>query len=348
MKTIAGTTYVKGRTLGSGAFGTVYRVTRTDNGKTFALKSFSPETEIELGALREISLLKMFQDSSDEGVATLVDIVLTDTKIGVIMKCYLCDLYHAIVTNILNDSKRHNITYQLFKTLAFLQRNNIIHRDIKPENILLDSGFKPVLADYSLSKMFYKCCHNRTHTGNVFTTAYRAPEIVDYKPYGFPADMWSLGVVLYEMFGNHTLDFEDDQNALSFLRREIPRLPDNPLGATVKGLLYFDPHRRLTALQALRGPMFNSRYLPSLLPKTSKKCKVSPEIRDWCEIFEVEREITARAAQIYSTIEGVSGQNAVALASKIYEAGCPDYEAFPEYPAAERAILKAMNYNLFI
>jgi serine/threonine protein kinase len=65
MKTISGSSYTIGTKLGSGTFGIVYKVRRGD-GKTFAFKKFPKDSEIDLGALREISILKMFQGNDQD------------------------------------------------------------------------------------------------------------------------------------------------------------------------------------------------------------------------------------------------------------------------------------------
>jgi len=348
MKTVNGFTYIKGGELGSGTFGTVYKVTRKIDGGIFALKSFPHDTEIDLGALREISIMKMFQ-GNNESIMDLVDIVMSKNGFGIIMKCYSYDLFHAITENLLDNKKRREITFQLLKALSFLKRNGVLHRDIKPDNILIDHNFKPVLADFSLSKVFRGLCTRGTHTGRIATATYRAPEVVAKKPYSFPADSWSMGVVLYEMYMNKTLPVNKDKAALRFLIHKIPKFTNTPLGNMVKGLLRIDPKIRLTPIQALRGPMFNSDYIAPVLWRTVKKCEVSKEIREWCNTFETEKEITAWAAQTYYTsVTKSTAQHSVILACKMYETELQDYEDFPEYPEEEIEILRGMKYNLFV
>ena len=279
----------------------------------------------------------------------LVDIMMSKTQVGIVMKCYSMDLYQAITDKILTKGHRRQITFQLLKSLAFLKRNGILHRDIKPDNILLDKNFSPVLADYSLSKVFRGMCKNGSHTGRIATVTYRAPEVVAKKPYGFPADAWSLGVVLYEMYTQKHLHVNKDKAALRFLIQEIPRFKNTPLGHLVKGLLRLSVEKRLTPLQALRGPMFSSTYTPTILWKAKTSCRVSREIKDWCDTLDAEKEITSWAAQTYyDNVIDCTPFNAVALACKMYETELQSYEDFEEYPQEERSILKGMNFNLFV
>ena len=348
MKTVNSSTYIKGKKLGSGTFGTVYKVTRKIDGKIFALKSFPPETEIDLGALREISIMKMFQ-GNNEGIMNFEDVVMSNGSFGIIMKCYAFDLFHAIKNNLINNEKRNDITCQLLKTLSFLKRNGVLHRDIKPDNILLDNNFNPVLGDFSLSKVFRGLCIQGTHTGRIATATYRAPEVVAKKPYSFPADAWSLGVVIYELYMNKTLTFGEDKKALNFLTRKIPEFKDTPIGNIIIGLLCIEPKTRLTPLQALRDPMFNSEYMAPVLWQPSKKCKISDEIQEWCSVFETKKNVTACAAQTYyNSVETSTAQHAVSLACKMYETELQDQEILPDYAEEEIEILRGMNYNLFI
>ena len=79
-----------------------------------------------------------------------------------------------------------------------LHKNNIIHRDIKPENLLLDKSKKLKLCDFGCSFQFLK---NSPKIRKTFcgTIDYMAPEFFQNNPHGMSADVWALGVLLYEM-----------------------------------------------------------------------------------------------------------------------------------------------------
>jgi calcium/calmodulin-dependent protein kinase I len=350
MKSISNRTYKQGKKIGSGTFGTVFSVTR-DDGKEYAFKKFERESsDIDLGVLREISILKIFQ-GNEFGIMNLEDIIILDDDdqtVGIIMKKYGTDLHDAIRKKKLTKSDRRLVARKLLESVVFLHENGVIHRDIKPENVLLDEKNNPILADYTLSKVFRGVCTHGTHTGKIATATYRAPEVVAKKPYGFPADAWSLGVVFYEIFTGSQLHVERDKDALTFLLKQVPKFKDTPLGRMVRGLLIINPDERWTAREALESEIF--KYKDFSVPKmweAMRRCRVSKEIKDICENLEAEKKVTKWAAQTYMDRTDCAAHSAVELACKFYETELYSSEN-DDYAEEEMEILMKMEYNLFV
>jgi len=351
MRSISGRIYEQGEKIGSGTFGSVYSVCR-DDGESFAFKKFErTSSDLDLGAIREISILKMFQNSySDTGIMKLEDIIVLDDDeqtVGIIMKKYSFDLHDVFKKKLLSKNERRRIAIKLLGAVAFLHDNGVIHRDIKPENILLDENMNPVLADFTLSKIFTGVCTKGTHTGKIATATYRAPEVVAKKSYGMPADAWSLGVVLFELFTGKQLTVQKDKEALNFLSRQIPKFKEGSLGNMVKGLLITNPDKRWTARQALESEIFNIILPIHKVWDGIQNCIVSTIISELCENFEAEKKITRWAAQTYFNETGCSAHTAVELACKFYETELFNIES-EEYPEEEMLILRKMKYNLFV
>jgi cGMP-dependent protein kinase len=74
-----------------------------------------------------------------------------------------------------------------------LSERNIVHRDLKPENVMIDEMGYPKLIDFGTAKVV----EGRTFT-IVGTPHYMAPEVISGKGYRLSADIWSIGIMLYE------------------------------------------------------------------------------------------------------------------------------------------------------
>jgi len=80
--------------------------------------------------------------------------------------------------------------------LNYLHENNVLHRDLKPANLLVSSDKTIKLSDFGISRELENGESAKTEVG---TALYISPERFNFQPYGFPADIWSLGVLLYEL-----------------------------------------------------------------------------------------------------------------------------------------------------
>lgn len=87
------------------------------------------------------------------------------------------------------------ITLGVLKGLAAIHQEHVFHRDIKPENILMD-GETPKIADLGIARMLASNELASTTTGTIY---YMSPEILSEQGAAFPSDLWSLGVMFYEM-----------------------------------------------------------------------------------------------------------------------------------------------------
>lgn len=131
----------------------------------------------------------------------------------------------------------------------------IIHRDIKGQNIFLTKGNMIKLGDFGIAKILNKTMEKaKTVVG---TPYYLSPEIIESKPYSFKSDIWSMGVLLYEMCA---LQPPFNANSLQFLALKIVKGAYQPIQGNfskeVKGLvaqmLNTDPNRRPSVSDILR------------------------------------------------------------------------------------------------
>lgn len=117
--------------------------------------------------------------------------LIAKKKQGMLMALKSSDLFTLIETKRLAERELKSIMHNLVSAVAYLHRNKILHRDIKPENIFLDTDGAS-LGDFGLAVRIDQPC--KEPAGSL---AYVAPEVLNKQPYSFPADIWSVGVVMY-------------------------------------------------------------------------------------------------------------------------------------------------------
>ena len=112
--------------------------------------------------------------------------------------------------------------------LEFIHRNGYIHRDIKPDNVVLydeDGRLLGKICDFGFAKKFNKY---ESHTPNIVTCWYRAPEIITgMTDYDISSDIWSLGCVLYEMIRGDALLKGIEDNPEIMIQTLIGKMPIN-------------------------------------------------------------------------------------------------------------------------
>lgn len=160
------------------------------------------------------------------------------------------------------------ITYQVADALAHAHAHGIVHRDIKPANVLLrdegEGAFRVKVADFGIAKAVASTPGDLTANGTFLgTPKYVSPEQVEGKEPDGRADVYSLGVVLFEMLAGRPLFSEgsDMATALAHVQKAPPRLvdlrPDLPDGFSelVASLVIKDPSQRVGSALALCGSL---------------------------------------------------------------------------------------------
>jgi len=164
------------------------------------------------------------------------------------------------------------ITAQLADALAYAHAQGLVHRDIKPANVLLrDEGgdtFRVKIADFGIAKAVAAAGADLTASGDMLgTPKYLSPEQVQGRESDGRADLYSVGVVLFEMLaGRPPFSASTEMaTALAHVQEPVPDIdevrPDLPegLGDLVGSLLVKDPRYRLASALALGGSLTSIR-----------------------------------------------------------------------------------------
>lgn len=122
--------------------------------------------------------------------------------------------------------------------LFYLHNNNIIHRDIKPQNILISANGIVKIADFGFARAIESKAMITSIKG---TPLYMAPELLRESPYNQKADLWSLGVILYELFVGqppfYTNSFPTLMNKIMNESIKYPETMGSQFKEFLKGLL---------------------------------------------------------------------------------------------------------------
>lgn len=156
------------------------------------------------------------------------------------------------------------MAYQTLNVLNFLHSNRICHRDVKPQNVLVSGGVCK-LCDFGFARQL----SDQTMALNSIkgSPIYLAPEIARGQTYGFSSDIWSLGVMLFELSTQHPPFIARDYiQLIKLLQNETLTVPyDNyqvfkryPVFADfLQNCLQRNPDKRWTAAQLLEHPFVN-------------------------------------------------------------------------------------------
>ncbi|EPS74340.1 hypothetical protein M569_00412, partial [Genlisea aurea] len=97
---------------------------------------------------------------------------------------------------VFNLSTLLKIAADVSKGMTYLHQNNIIHRDLKAANLLMDENETVKIADFGIARVQIQSGIMTAETG---TYRWMAPEIIEHKPYNHKADVFSFGILLWEL-----------------------------------------------------------------------------------------------------------------------------------------------------
>lgn len=151
----------------------------------------------------EIEIMKAMKH---ENIVNLLDVITYESNIYLILEFCTLDLKTYLQKKVLKEKVARKILTQLAYGLKYLRSKDIIHRDLKPQNILLrvERPRNPLekrriivkIADFGFAKIVGSEGLAETMCGSPL---YMAPEIMQKHRYTNKADLWSVGVILYEM-----------------------------------------------------------------------------------------------------------------------------------------------------
>jgi tRNA A-37 threonylcarbamoyl transferase component Bud32 len=242
--------------LGKGATGTVYLAKDTFTGKEVALKTIEPEVfrDPEFGTvyrsqfLNEASLAGKLRHPH---IVSILDAVVSEDSGHIAMELVMGgDLSkHVTSGKLLPIADVLQIGFKCCGALQYAANQGIVHRDIKPANIMIAEGTEVKIADFGAAFLKKSQVVQTAAMGSPY---YMSPEQIQGKEVSFHSDMYSLGVVLYELltggrpFSGQNIEalmqkiIQEEPAPPSSLRADLPKAIDSLVLRALKK----DPQQR--------------------------------------------------------------------------------------------------------
>lgn len=190
--------------LGEGYFGTVELYQKVDTNEKFAFKVIKKSKIPDEKSLNQIiNEVKILSNLDHPFIIQLFGQYQDDRKLYLQTEYVEGGDLHKLMKKekVLSEKSIKFILAQIFLVLEYLHSHYILYRDIKPENILIDGNGYIKLADFGISK-YLRYSDKQTTKTFCGTPEFIPPEILKAEEYGMPVDMWSFGVLAYELYYN--------------------------------------------------------------------------------------------------------------------------------------------------
>lgn len=255
------------RELGRGSQGIVYLASDSQLERNVAIKTIQLEKstpKIKQQLLKEARTIAKLQHPN---ITTLYEM---DEHLGT---PYLVFEYvdgqllskHLISKGKLTSKEAINILSPLLNAIAYAHKRNIIHRDLNPSNIMITSQDKPRLMDFGIATLIGQ----RDEDGIWGTFKYMSPEQCNNETITAASDLFSLGLILYEMVcGNAAIEAENKFAIINKIVNEEINYPDEidpAIKEVIQKALQKDPQARYADALDMRQDLL--KHLERLSPE---------------------------------------------------------------------------------
>ncbi|MBY8883862.1 protein kinase [Streptomyces sp. PTM05] len=246
--------YRLGEVLGKGGMGTVWRAVDETLGRTVAVKELRFPGNVDDDEKRRLITRTLREAKATariraNGAVTVFDVVEEDDRPWIVMELVegrsLSEVIRA--DGPLPPRRAAEVGLAVLDVLRAAHREGILHRDVKPSNVLIADDGRVVLTDFGIAQV--EGDPSVTSTGMlVGAPSYISPERARGQKPGPPADLWSLGALLYASIeGRPPYDKGSAIATLTAVMTEPLEPPkvSGPLAEAIHGMLIKDPAKRL-------------------------------------------------------------------------------------------------------
>jgi len=182
--------YYTDRIIGHGSFSVIYKGYRSGDNLPVAIKKITKVISLQY-LKNEINLMKSLNHPN---IVKLYDVIFDNKNLYLILEyCNGGDLSKYISKS--KSKYDDKYFHEILEGMKYLYDNHIMHRDIKPANFLIHNHSIKI-TDFGFAKSFEQHELSTTFCGSPL---YMSPEVLKNNPYSYKSDLWSLGVILYEL-----------------------------------------------------------------------------------------------------------------------------------------------------
>ncbi|XP_053352357.1 myosin light chain kinase, smooth muscle isoform X1 [Clarias gariepinus] len=254
--------YEVGERLGSGKFGTVFKLVEKSTKKGWAGKFIKAYSAKEKENVRQE--IKIMNDLHHPKLVQCVDAFEGKSDMVMVLEMVSGgELFERIIDEDFELTEREVIKYmlQIVDGVSFIHKKGIVHLDLKPENIMCvnKTGSKIKLIDFGLARRLENAGSVKVLFG---TPEFVAPEVINYEAIGYTTDMWSIGVICYILVSGLSPFMGDNENeTLSNVTSATWDFEDEAFDEIsdeakdfISNLLKKDMKARLTCEQCIQHP----------------------------------------------------------------------------------------------
>jgi serine/threonine protein kinase len=279
---------------GHGSMGNVYKACDRETGETVALKLLKPEIASDQAMMDRFKNELLFaRKITHKNVCRVYEFNRVGSVAYTSMEFVEGESLRSVLNRFgaLSQKKATDLALQICSGLKEAHAQGIVHRDLKPENVMIDGSGNLKLMDFGIARSMEAV--TRQTGAMVGTPAYMAPEQVSGSPIDYRTDIYSLGLMLYEMYtGKPAFSAENAiAVALKQMREEAPRPselePSVPMAVerAILKCLEKTPAKRFQTVAALEsalrahaeaGTNPRSMVAPIAAPELSRVANAAP------------------------------------------------------------------------
>lgn len=236
--------YKRLETVGIGAYGSVHKGIHLPTGNVVALKIINLDTaDDDVGDIqREVALLSQLRDAPN--ITRYYGCYMDGPRVWIVMDFAQGGSVHSMMRasrdGCLEEKYVSVIVREVLVALSYLHKVPVIHRDIKAANVLVTTGGKVMLCDFGVSALLATTASKRNTLAG--TPYWMAPELLQAVPtYDTKADIWSLGIMIFEMVKGTPPHSNLSQVKVMDLIPKVkpPRLGDSEAGKDLQEFITF-------------------------------------------------------------------------------------------------------------